>query len=74
MANKLNITAYLLPTGGIYYSFTQVTFRIPVVVPAEPVIKPAPVIVPEPDEDDPWNVPAPKINPTPKGLSFLSFE
>ncbi len=39
----------------------------------EPIVKPAPVTTPEPspvkqpDRDDPFNVPAPKINPTPKG-------
>lgn len=39
----------------------------------EPIVKPAPVKTPEPapvkrpQEDDPFNVPAPLINPTPKG-------
>lgn len=36
---------------------------------AEPITKPetAPPIT-RPGEDDPFNVPAPKIDPTPKGL------
>jgi len=41
----------------------------------QPEVLPAPVIVPkpetapivEPDENDPFNVPGPRINPTPKG-------
>jgi hypothetical protein len=33
-----------------------------------PITKPAPVITPAPSQDDPFNVPAPKINPTPKGF------
>jgi hypothetical protein len=33
-----------------------------------PVTKPSPVITPAPSQDDPFNVPAPKINPTPKGF------
>lgn len=38
-----------------------------------PEVLPMPITVPEvipheePDEDDPFNVPAPKVNPTPKG-------
>jgi hypothetical protein len=40
----------------------------PVIVPMEPVTKPSPVITPAPSQDDPFNVPAPKINPTPKGF------
>lgn len=41
----------------------------PVVVPAEPKIKPKPVPRrrQKPEEDSPWNVPRPKVNPTPKG-------
>jgi hypothetical protein len=40
----------------------------PEVLPA-PVKRPSPIRVPqtEPDENDPWAVPGPKINPTPKG-------
>lgn len=34
---------------------------------AEPITKPAPVKTPKPSENDPFDVPAPKINPTPKG-------
>jgi len=36
----------------------------------EPITKPAPVVVPSqpaPKKDDPFNVPAPLIDPTPKG-------
>jgi len=33
----------------------------------KPITKPAPTPIQEPDENDPWNVPAPKIDPTPKG-------
>jgi len=40
----------------------------PEIAPAEPTTKPTPVITPQPSKDDPFNVPAPKINPTPKGL------
>lgn len=33
----------------------------------EPVVLPAePVTLPGPSEDDPWNIPGPKVNPTPK--------
>jgi len=40
----------------------------------EPAVEPKPVIEPKretpvkprPDKDDPWTVPAPKVNPTPK--------
>lgn len=42
----------------------------PEVLPAEPEVlpKPGPRIQPAPREDDPFNVPAPLIDPTPKGL------
>lgn len=35
----------------------------------EPIVKPAPVITPtiQPGRDDPFNVPAPLVDPTPKG-------
>lgn len=41
----------------------------PLTRPAEPITKPtpAPTTTPQPSKDDPFNVPAPKINPTPKG-------
>jgi len=39
----------------------------PEIAPAEPITKPAPSTTPQPSKDDPFNVPAPKINPTPKG-------
>ena len=42
-----------------------VTFKAPEVL---PITKPAPTTIPTPDENDPFNVPAPKINPTPKGF------
>ncbi len=42
------------------------------VLPAEPITKPAPAIKPRPNENDPFNVPAPKVDPTPKGFSFFS--
>jgi hypothetical protein len=46
----------------------------PLVAP-EPLVKPGPSTVPkpeiipqqDPDEDSPWNVPGPKVDPTPKG-------
>lgn len=38
------------------------------VLPAEPIIKPAPTTIPRPKEDDPFNVPAPLVDPTPKGF------
>lgn len=39
----------------------------------KPVVVPKPETVPivEPNEDDPFNVPAPKINPTPKGIKKI---
>jgi len=40
----------------------------PEVLPAEPITKPAPTTTPRPDQDDPFNVPAPLVDPTPKGL------
>lgn len=41
----------------------------PEIAPAEPITKPtpAPTTTPQPSKDDPWNVPAPLVNPTPKG-------
>jgi len=40
----------------------------PVISP-EPLVLPKPEIIPQqdPDEDSPWNVPGPKVDPTPKG-------
>ncbi len=43
----------------------------------QPEVLPAPVIVPkpetapqvDPDENDPFKVPGPKVNPTPKGIT-----
>jgi hypothetical protein len=42
----------------------------PEIAPAEPEVlpKPGPTTVPRPDEDDPFNVPAPLVDPTPKGF------
>lgn len=40
---------------------------LPEVLPAEPTV------IPRPKEDDPFNVPAPLVDPTPKGMKF-SFE
>jgi hypothetical protein len=40
----------------------------PEVLPAEPITKPAPTTTPRPDQDDPFNVPAPLVDPTPKGF------
>lgn len=42
----------------------------PEVLPAEPITKPAPITTPRPDQDDPFNVPAPLVDPTPKGFCF----
>lgn len=40
------------------------------IAPSEPIIKPKPREkenpVPRPRREDPWTVPAPKVNPTPK--------
>jgi hypothetical protein len=59
-----------LPTKGKFYKFrTIILCPLPEVMPAEPITKPAPTTIPQPAEDDPFNVPAPKINPTPKGFS-----
>lgn len=38
---------------------------------AEPITKPVPTTIPRPAHDDPFNVPAPAIDPTPKGFSFF---
>lgn len=37
----------------------------------EPIIKPQPTIQPRPREDDPFNIPLPAVDPTPKGFSFF---
>lgn len=39
----------------------------------EPEVQPVtkPETAPRPAEDDPFNVPAPKVDPTPKGISFF---
>lgn len=42
----------------------------PEVLPA-PIKTPEPAVIPRPQEDDPFNVPAPLIDPTPKGFSFF---
>lgn len=63
-----------LPTKGMFYKFTEIRFAsIPEVLPMEPQVLPTtkPFILPTPKEDDPFNVPAPLINPTPKGISFF---
>lgn len=36
----------------------------------KPEVEPAIQPTTQPDENDPWVVPGPKINPTPKGKSF----
>lgn len=33
----------------------------------KPLVEPVPLPVPETDPDDPWAVPNPKVDPTPKG-------
>ena len=37
------------------------------VLPAEPDLEPDEVETPLPSEDDPFAIPSPKVNPTPKG-------
>lgn len=61
---------YLKPgkTFEWIHGFVIVTASGPVVIPVEPVTKPAPTTIPTPDENDPFNVPAPLIDPTPKGF------
>ncbi|HUU89503.1 MAG TPA: hypothetical protein VMX17_17350 [Candidatus Glassbacteria bacterium] len=39
----------------------------PLVKPADPEVIPEIVPKKEPEEDSPWNVPGPKVDPTPKG-------
>lgn len=53
-----------LPTKAIYYNFTEIE-----VLPA-PTTKPAtkPASIPKPERDDPFNVPIPKVDPTPKAF------
>jgi hypothetical protein len=49
----------------------------PAVKPAEPKTKPSPTRESpktKPQKGDPWTVPAPKVNPTPKGLKKRSSE
>jgi hypothetical protein len=48
----------------------------PAVEPARPKTKPVPKRKPKerPRRDDPWTVPAPKVNPTPKALNKNSHE
>jgi hypothetical protein len=61
---------YLKPGKTFKWIHGAVIFTAtgPVVIPYEPITKPAPTTIPTPDENDPFNVPAPKINPTPKGF------
>lgn len=46
----------------------EIKMTEPAVIPAEPDVKPKPSreTEPNPEENDPWMVPAPKVNPTPK--------
>lgn len=41
------------------------------VAPVEPDVKPKPkpAVKPRPNKDDPWTVPGPKVNPTPKAYT-----
>lgn len=49
----------------------------------QPEVLPNPIVIPspepetaplvEPDEDDPFKVPGPKVDPTPKGIRKKSF-
>lgn len=75
MANTImyiKIDTSLLPSGGVFYDFKEIVLRtMPLVIPAEPITKPTPTITPKPKENDPFNVPAPLIDPTPKGLFVL---
>lgn len=64
---------YLTPGKKFKWMATAaiiVTEDGPVVVPFEPITKPKPEVQPitKPDKDDPFNVPAPKVDPTPKGF------
>lgn len=45
----------------------------PLVKPLEPGVIPKPEVVPQenPEEDSPWNVPGPKVDPTPKGKNIF---
>jgi len=48
---------------------TQPNMTEPMVIPVEPDVKPVPkreTPKPKPRRGDPWTVPAPKVNPTPK--------
>lgn len=49
----------------------KLIIRMTEVAPAEPDVKPKPAIkpAPKPRRDDPWTVPAPKVNPTPKAYT-----
>lgn len=59
-----------LPTKGFLYRFKQIIFSVPETMPAEPTIKPAPIVVPNPDQDSPWIFPLPKKDSPPKGFFF----
>ena len=61
---------YLKPgkTFKWIHSVIIVTASGPIVIPYEPITKPAPTTTPRPTEDDPWNIPAPKKDSPPKGF------
>lgn len=47
---------------------SQPNLTEPMVIPSKPKVKPTPKreVKPAPRRGDPWTVPAPKVNPTPK--------
>ncbi len=57
-----------LPSMGKYYKFKRIILSTIEVLPAEPITKPIPTTIPRPKENDPFNVPAPLVDPTPKGF------
>lgn len=46
---------------------TEIFTPEPLVKPADPEVIPEIIPKKEPEEDSPWNVPGPKVDPTPKG-------
>lgn len=55
---------------------TQPNMTEPLVIPTKPNVKPAPKreeVKPKPRRGDPWTVPGPKKNPTPKALKLIAM-
>ena len=58
------------PNYGCDLAYFLKLLSAPTISP-EPITKPQPTIQPRPREDDPFNIPLPAVDPTPKGFSFF---